>query len=382
MNTSAQASLEYLMTYGWALIMIATVIGVLVFVVGTPSEEVTFTSSDPTRLLLKGYGIDDSGNASVILQNVTGGDIKITSVGFLGDLSKSATTTVNGSVLTADTFPIDIPAGAEIRLEGLSSSNNAANSEIKISYTDFANFDRVATTTSGEGGPAGLVAKYDLDGDGYDSSGNDLSGEISGSVTPSTDCPSGSCIYFDGSGRFNLPDSTALLSNYGCTNFITIANKSYCTDGQSTIVAWINVPNPNQFNRITEGLGGFHYFSGGSTSAAWLVTMVKRSDTGGNDWPGSVQTINANEWTHVAFVLIGGEGYKFYINGELVKDESRSILALFNYKESPTEYVTIGAYNSVLYIDELAIYGSELSSSQICNDCKRFASKVNVTCTC
>ena len=38
MNSKAQAGLEYLMTYGWALIMIATVIGVLVFLVGTPTE--------------------------------------------------------------------------------------------------------------------------------------------------------------------------------------------------------------------------------------------------------------------------------------------------------------------------------------------------------
>ena len=95
MNQKAQAGLEYLMTYGWALIMIATVIGVLVFIVGTPVDEFTCTVSDPQKFVLKGYSIPSSGYGldagydqwktdigtppynSIVLQNLTGGRITI-----------------------------------------------------------------------------------------------------------------------------------------------------------------------------------------------------------------------------------------------------------------------------------------------------------------
>ena len=49
MNKKTQAGIEYLMTYGWALILVVTVIGVLVFIVSTPIQDVTFRSSDPTK---------------------------------------------------------------------------------------------------------------------------------------------------------------------------------------------------------------------------------------------------------------------------------------------------------------------------------------------
>ena len=52
MKTKAQAALEYLMTYGWALIIIATVIGILVFVASPTDSGTTFASSDPAKIML------------------------------------------------------------------------------------------------------------------------------------------------------------------------------------------------------------------------------------------------------------------------------------------------------------------------------------------
>ena len=81
MNSRGQASLEYLMTYGWALIMIATVIAVLIFLTQAPTQEVKFVSSQPTKLLLKSSSIDNTTNiAKVVLQNITGGQIEITTI--------------------------------------------------------------------------------------------------------------------------------------------------------------------------------------------------------------------------------------------------------------------------------------------------------------
>ncbi len=78
MNSKAQAGLEYLITYGWALVLVTTVVGVLVLLVGGPLGEEAFSSSDPTKLLMKGGLIDPVTQTSTIkLQNVTGGKIEI-----------------------------------------------------------------------------------------------------------------------------------------------------------------------------------------------------------------------------------------------------------------------------------------------------------------
>ncbi len=69
---TAQMALEYLMTYGWALIVIATVIAALVFVVSGPAARGSCRSNS-TKLIVRGstfdYGDD---NIEFVLQNVSG----------------------------------------------------------------------------------------------------------------------------------------------------------------------------------------------------------------------------------------------------------------------------------------------------------------------
>jgi len=79
MNKKAQAGLEYLLTYGWALVLVAAVVGALVFVVGIPLTEDSFSSSDPTKLMIKGSNIQNN-VATIKLQNITGGEIVVQSV--------------------------------------------------------------------------------------------------------------------------------------------------------------------------------------------------------------------------------------------------------------------------------------------------------------
>jgi nicotinamide riboside transporter PnuC len=89
MKTKAQAGLEYLMTYGWALILIATVVGVLVFIVSSPAagSELKVSVDSPEKFTVKGAelpfdsaepGISFWSGGKVILQNVTGGKITVT----------------------------------------------------------------------------------------------------------------------------------------------------------------------------------------------------------------------------------------------------------------------------------------------------------------
>ncbi len=79
MNKKAQAGMEYLITYGWAIVLVAAVIGVLVLIVGQPLSETGFSSSNPTKLLIKGANVENN-LATIKLQNVTGGEIKIETV--------------------------------------------------------------------------------------------------------------------------------------------------------------------------------------------------------------------------------------------------------------------------------------------------------------
>lgn len=70
----AQSSLEYLITYGWALIMIATIIGVLAFATGGGIN----TNSCTTFLTIICKGIGADGDTLIlILQNTTGQKITI-----------------------------------------------------------------------------------------------------------------------------------------------------------------------------------------------------------------------------------------------------------------------------------------------------------------
>ena len=82
-----QGAMEYLMTYGWALIVIAIVVGVLVFIVSSPTSGVQCNSSDSTKWILKSSNLlvdagDDEAAAApgawvVKLQNATGGNVTV-----------------------------------------------------------------------------------------------------------------------------------------------------------------------------------------------------------------------------------------------------------------------------------------------------------------
>ena len=70
----AQAALEYLLTYGWALIAIATIIGILVFTAGGGVNTASCTTF--LNLVCKGIGVDGD-TLVLVLQNATGQTITI-----------------------------------------------------------------------------------------------------------------------------------------------------------------------------------------------------------------------------------------------------------------------------------------------------------------
>ena len=153
MNGKGQGALEFLMTYGWALVLIITVVAVLVFIVSSPSS-VAFSSSDPTKILMKGGSVLGS-DAEVKMQNITGGPIDVTAVAITSNYS-GATCTLNGAGFSsgAAIIPaIAVPAGGELYIECSGVSGNGSGT-IGIDYTDFAGMQRSVGITVSDGGAA------------------------------------------------------------------------------------------------------------------------------------------------------------------------------------------------------------------------------------
>lgn len=197
MNSKSQAALEYLMTYGWALVLIVTIASVLFFVVAPPTSQFSCASSDPTKIVLRSvnppaghdtttgcpgncYDIwySTSSNPSRIqLQNATGGNIILTSIDcltndgdwggclncdfqFLCDVEdyyvrgwpsmtiKNISATYFGSV-----FPPTINAGEIFSIDDFGASTYPGAIKLKppgairLGYTDRSGYQKTVTIT-------------------------------------------------------------------------------------------------------------------------------------------------------------------------------------------------------------------------------------------
>jgi len=147
MNTRGQAALEYLMTYGWALIVIAIVVGVLVFIVSSPAGNVVCNSDDPAKVMVKASQVNSSGaiGASTIIgtikvTNLTGGDAtSVTCVGGGGFDTENVTGCPSGTWDSGETIDLTpVPADT---------GGTHSSSTIDIAYIDYASLSRTATIT-------------------------------------------------------------------------------------------------------------------------------------------------------------------------------------------------------------------------------------------
>jgi len=147
MGQRAQAALEYLLTYGWALVLIATVIGALVFIISSPASNVTFSSSDPAKILVKGGAVSGT-DAEILLQNITGGKVSVTKI-TLPASYVGASCSLNGAAISTGgpiSPAIEVMAGGEIDVECSGLTENPSG-RIDIDYTDFAGLERSVEIT-------------------------------------------------------------------------------------------------------------------------------------------------------------------------------------------------------------------------------------------
>jgi len=132
MNSRAQSALEYLMTYGWALTVIALVVGLIVVILTSVTTGGVTCATNSTNFNLQEYSVaalDGNGNARFVIQNASGksvSGVKATSnTDFNRDYNSLAGTFTKGQNLI-------------IRVDGPPSAGTFTNGVVDIEF-DWAN---------------------------------------------------------------------------------------------------------------------------------------------------------------------------------------------------------------------------------------------------
>jgi len=250
MDKKAQAGLEYLVTYGWALVLVAAVVGTLVLIVGGPLAEPAFSSSDPTKLLLKGANVEN-GVATIKLQNVTGGEIEIeeiSSTGYYNCLASNTSNTViaGGELEILCAVPADLVQG-----------------EVAVQYADASGLVQ-NTLISGGGGtvpmgapapPTGENTDY-LCSDGFENDGDSL-----------IDCEDPDCIGKTGTGQYPAGARCEFGTETSCAD-------GFDNDGDGdTDTADSDCPNLIASCPYTIDVPGNYQLAGNLTSTGTCITI-------------------------------------------------------------------------------------------------------------
>jgi hypothetical protein len=364
LNSKAQSSLEYLLTYGWALVLISVVIGVLIFLIGSP-ESVAFSSSDPTKILMKGGALLGT-DADIKMQNITGGAIDVTTVTMTSNYS-AASCLLNGNPVTSGAAispAITVPAGSELYIECSNVGGNGSGT-IDIDYTDFAGLQRsVGITGGGSSGaaaltiPTGYVAYYRFENNLNDETGT-WPGTWVGSPSPnySERFPGNYAVEFDG-----VSERVEVMGTASHASF------NFPQNGTYTLSAWAKtegsiVPGKNQ---AIVGKGEDQYRLTYTPANNWDIIM-KRAD---GRWEYSLSAGSLDTWTHVVGVRDGADEY-LYINGQLANDTPPDVTAFwsgvrdnsFNLEIGRDSKDTSEIFNG--FVDDVVIYNRALNGTEV-----------------
>lgn len=147
LNQRGQSALEYLMTYGWALIVIAIVIAVLIFVTSGATGGATCQSSSQA-LVVKESSISAASGVGLTLMNATGGQI----VGVTASASASPTTTTFGDtpglVQVGGVDANVVPKNSNFTVTGLTAAAGTLNNvPVRIDYNTAGGLPATAIIT-------------------------------------------------------------------------------------------------------------------------------------------------------------------------------------------------------------------------------------------
>jgi arabinan endo-1,5-alpha-L-arabinosidase len=253
-------------------------------------------------------------------------------------------------------------------------SGSRASKFAALSQRDPRNIaDQVSEPGESQAVDAGLIAHYEFEGNGDDSSGNNHDGTVSTGVTYGSGW-NGQAVFFDGTPelRVSVPYDAQLDTDY-----------------QFTLSAWV-YPT---FYRNTGGDNAHVIISKWNTSAPpasgdYHFTLTEGDDPGrlrlrvANTEDGFVydDVIGSNDlaapldqWSHVAAVFDNGT-MQVYLNCQLAGSKVSRTVVHTELDRYPNDYLTIGnlwtntvsEVGFVGSIDEARLYDRPLSKQEIC----------------
>lgn len=141
-----QSALEYLMTYGWALVVIVIVIAALVFLI-QPSQVGGNTCSTTSGILITNHQVDSTGGAGVnnmvlALSNQTASTLTDLNISVAGSVGSTTVNYTEAGGRTLGTI-------AENETVDLAEDITAATYSLQVTmkYTDRDQFPRTVTST-------------------------------------------------------------------------------------------------------------------------------------------------------------------------------------------------------------------------------------------
>ncbi|MHC5183829.1 MAG: BACON domain-containing protein, partial [Planctomycetota bacterium] len=194
-----------------------------------------------------------------------------------------------------------------------------------------------------------LMARWHLDGDATDASGNGHDGTVYGNPTW--------VAGVEGTGAIELD---------GIDDYIEIEGYTGVTGTQPrTVTAWINTDAPNEGTIVRWG----HNVSGGYWRFHFDSAGRLRLDAGGGSAGGSASArtdLRGTGWRHVAVVLADDgtmttEDIQFYVDGVL---DGLSVIFVVAINTTEIANVRVGEFN-IGMIDDVRIYDRALSELEI-----------------
>ncbi len=348
-----QAALEYLMTYGWVLMMIAIVVGVAIYVMGDFTGGATFISNNSGLLVKESTYTTGTNTIGLTLQNMTGGtitNITVTDYGNgimdqAGDATATPTTAENGQTFTITNLDSNTPTLTDAYIEISYTTTGGLPVKAKITGNGTAN------TTTGTILSTSATACYNFN-EGTGTTISEGCGGNSGTIFDAnwTTGKSGNALEFDGEDDWAR-----------ATNLPEIA-----VDRNFTVSVWVypdDSPSPGQMvifqnshgtaDRVGMNIEEDDKIKFGYYDGSW---RSKSSDP-------ITELGGYGQWYHVVGVVADGSRY-LYVNG--VEQTGTAQV----YVSSHANYMYIGSIaNTSDYwdgkIDELKVWDRALSEAEI-----------------
>ena len=349
----AQSAIEYLMTYGWMLLVVAVVGGAVFSVVGDQSIE-SVSGFDSQSVNVQDFGVSIE-NGLMFSLNDPIGQATVTEVIVSNPDSSNITYVVNQDISEENmvNLPGIIPGDGdnELEVEIIYDSGNLENLTTSGTVTGTLevdeNFNDRTIITDGLVGYWPLGERYSLDSTVYDLTTNNNHGEKINSPTAVDSILGGQALEFDGSESVNLgKDHKADIS----------------VTEDFSISIWANGG---------EDVGGYIIAkrdSGYSHSNGWLIDHQgsEIQTTVGDSTQYSISDgISTNKWIHIVLSNNGMDEHDVYVDGE-PKGSFPS-----GSGDEDNARIIVGARDLTSYqfndgkIDDVRIYNRALSSNEV-----------------